>query len=130
VNESGRWFIERNQGAVSGQPGPAATILKEGTLLRPLGAAPLTVSGVCATLADGQTTRLALFLDGTQVADITDVAALDGEGWLGGLLSAGGADVPATTTVSHYAEDNLGTDLPMDSPPQSDASSPQLGVNT
>jgi hypothetical protein len=130
VNESGRWFVERNQGEVSTAPGGSALILKEGTVLRPLGSQPLTLSGVCATLPDGRTTRLALFLDGTQVADITDVAALDGQGWLGGVLSAGGAGVPATTTVSTFSENSLGTDIPTGGVPEPHASSPQLGVNT
>jgi hypothetical protein len=129
VNESGRWFIERNQGALSSTPTGSAVILKEGTVLRPLGSKPLTMSGVCATLADGRTTRLALFLDGTQVADITDVAALDGQGWISGLLSVGGAGVPATTTVSTFSETSLGTDIPTGGVPVPRASSPQFGVN-
>ena len=130
VNESGRWFIERNQGEVSTTPGGSAVILKEGTVLRPLGSQPMTLSGVCASLPDGRTTRLALFLDGTQVADITDVAALDGQGWLGGVLSVGGAGVPATTTVSAFSQNSLGTDIPTGGVPEPRASSPQLGVNT
>jgi hypothetical protein len=129
VNESGRWFIERNQGELSSTPGRSAVILKEGTVLRPLGSQPLTMFGVCATLPDGRTTRLALFLDGTQVADITDVAALDGQGWISGLLSVGGAGVPATTTVSTFSETSLGTDIPSGGVPVPRASSPQFGVN-
>ena len=129
VNESGRWFIERNQGELPTKAGGSAVILKEGTVLRPLGSQPATMSGVCATLPDGRTTRLALFLDGTMVADITDVAALDGQGWISGLLSVGGAGVPATTTVSAFSETSLGTDIPTGGVPVPRASSPQFGVN-
>ena len=64
VNESNRWFIERNQGAVSMSSGP--TILDEGALPAKLGVQELEMTGICATLADGQTTRLALFIGGSE----------------------------------------------------------------
>ena len=107
VNESNRWFIERNQGAVSMSSSP--TILDEGALPTKLGTQSLEISGICATLADGQTTRLALFVGAQKVADITDVSTLDSDGWLGGLLS-GGSDVSSTTTVVGYAASDLGHD--------------------
>jgi hypothetical protein len=107
VNESNRWFIERNQGAVTMSSAP--TILDEGTLPTKLGSQELQISGICATLADGQTTRLALFAGTEQVADITDVTSLDADGWLGGLLSSGD-DVSSTTTVAGYTESDLGND--------------------
>ncbi|HEY3922992.1 MAG TPA: hypothetical protein VGL75_00355 [Acidothermaceae bacterium] len=108
VNESNRWFIERNQGAVS-LSSPTPTILDEGALPTKLGTQELEISGICATLADGQTTRLALFIGSQKVADITDVSSLDGDGWLGGLISSGD-DVKSTTTVAGYTESDLGND--------------------
>jgi hypothetical protein len=132
VNESGRWFIERNQGALTSTAGAPATILRQGTLPRLLGSQPMTLSGVCATLADGQTTRLALFVGSTQVADTADVATLDGHGWLGGLLSSGGAGVSSTTTVSQYNEYSLGAAVAGGSVPDGnvpDGSVPVFGVN-
>jgi hypothetical protein len=105
VNESNRWFIERNQGAVTMSSTP--TILDEGALPTSLGTQELEISGMCATLADGQTTRLALFVGTQKVADITDVSSLDSDGWLGGLLSCGD-DVSSTTTVAGYTESDLG----------------------
>jgi hypothetical protein len=107
VNESNRWFIERNQGAVTMSSTP--TILDEGSLPAKLGTQDLQISGICATLADGQTTRLALFVGAQKVADITDVSSLDGDGWLGGLISSGD-DVKSTTTVAGYTESDLGND--------------------
>ncbi len=107
VNETDRWFIERNQGAVTLSSTP--TILEQGSLPTPLGSQEFEISGICATLADGQTTRLALFVDSDKVADITDVSSLDGGGWLGGLISSG-ADVSSTTTVAGYTESDLGND--------------------
>jgi hypothetical protein len=105
VNESNRWFIERNQGAVTMSSTP--TILDEGALPTSLGTQELEVSGICATLADGQTTRLALFVGAQKVADITDVSSLDADGWLGGLISSGDG-VSSTTTVTGYTESDLG----------------------
>jgi hypothetical protein len=105
VNESNRWFIERNQGAVTLSSTP--TILDEGAMRAKLGAQEQQISGICATLADGQTTRLALFVGTQKVADITDVSSLDADGWLGGLISSGD-DVSSTTTVAGYTESDLG----------------------
>ncbi|HEY5455482.1 MAG TPA: hypothetical protein VIJ96_08425 [Acidothermaceae bacterium] len=107
VNETNRWFIERNQGAVTMSSTP--TILDEGSLPTKLGTQELEISGICATLADGQTTRLALFIGPQKVADITDVSSLDSDGWLGGLISSGD-DVKSTTTVAGYTESDLGND--------------------
>jgi hypothetical protein len=108
VNETNRWFIERNQGAVT-LSSSTPTILDEGALPTRLGSQELEISGICATLADGQTTRLALFIGTQKVADITDVSSLDSDGWLGGLISSGD-DVKSTTTVAGYTESDLGND--------------------
>lgn len=107
VNETNRWFIERNQGTVTMSSTP--TILDVGSLPAKLGTQELEISGVCATLADGQTTRLALFVGSQKVADITDVSSLDGDGWLGGLISSGD-DMKSTTTIAGYTESDLGND--------------------
>jgi hypothetical protein len=90
ITGSGEWFIERNQGDLSSQ---TPTVLAQGPtrLLAGWGA---TVSAVCATLADCTTTRLALFLNGTKVADTTDVATADGAGWLGAIMSTNPAPPP------------------------------------
>jgi hypothetical protein len=105
VNESNRWFIERSQGAVTMSSAP--TILDEGSLPSGLGTQELQISGICATLADGHTTRLALFVGTQKVADITDVSSLDADGWLGGIISSGD-DVSSTTTFAGFTESDLG----------------------
>jgi len=107
VNESNRWFIERNQGSVTLSSTP--TIIDEGALPVNLGSQSLEISGICATLADGQTTRLALFVGAEKVADMTDVSSLDSDGWIGGLMSSGDG-ASSTTTFVGYAESDLGTD--------------------
>jgi hypothetical protein len=105
VTSSGRWFIERNECDLSAQ---TPTTLHEGPTQLPAGA-QVTVSAVCATLADGITTRLALFLNGTKVADTLDVSTVDGAGWLGAIMSTNPGNDPATTIVSSYNESALGT---------------------
>jgi hypothetical protein len=104
VTGAGRWFIERNEGDLSAQ---RPTTLREGPTQLPAGT-QVTVSAVCATLADGVTTRLALFLNGTKVADMLDVSTVDGAGWLGAIMSTNVGNAPATTIVSRYNESALG----------------------
>jgi hypothetical protein len=105
VSNSGKWFVERNQGDPSLATEP--TILNQGpTQLKP-GASALTVSGVCATLADGTTTRLALFINGGKVVDMLDATTVDGPGWLGGILTTNASSDPATAIVSKYTDSTL-----------------------
>jgi hypothetical protein len=104
VTGAGRWFIERNEGDLSAQ---RPTTLDEGPTPSPAGA-QVKVSAVCATLADGVTTRLALFLNGTKVADMLDISTVDGAGWLGAIMSTNAGNAPATTIVSSYGESALG----------------------
>jgi hypothetical protein len=108
VNESNQWFIERNEGPVTLASTP--TTLDHGDLPAALGTQDLSITGICATLADGQTTRLALFVGGQKVADITDVQALDSDGWLGALISSSSGAATSTTTVYDYTESDLGND--------------------
>ena len=108
VNESNEWFIERNEGPVTLSSTP--TMLDHGDLPASLGTQDLSITAICATLADGQTTRLALFVGGQKVADITDVASLDSDGWLGAFISSSSDGASSTTTVYAYTESDLGND--------------------
>ncbi len=100
VNGSG-WYLERGQGAVSATLSPS--VLGQGAAPAEPGNTPMTVEGMCATLADGTTTRLALFVNGTKVADITDqVSSLPQTGWTSGLVVASQAGAPSIVTVSHF----------------------------
>lgn len=103
ITGSGTWYIERNQGELSAQ---TPTVLEEGPT-QLLAGSHVTVSATCATLADGITTRLALFLNGTKVADRLDIGTDDGAGWLGAIMSTNPGTAPATTIVSHYNESAL-----------------------
>jgi hypothetical protein len=63
---------------------------------------------MCATLSDGITTRLVMFVNSTQVADITDpVTGLPRMGWLGGFVVRDDGSGPATVTATHYEERDL-----------------------
>lgn len=104
VTGSGQWFIERNTGDLDAQ---TPTIVDQGSS-QLLAGTQGTLSAVCATLADGTTTRLALFLNGTKVADTVDVATADGAGWLGAILSTNPGTAPATTVVRYYTDSALG----------------------
>jgi hypothetical protein len=77
------------QGAIQGAPAP--------------GVIPVTLVGVCATMADGLTTRLAFFIDGSKVADFIDTAqrALS-DGWVTDLVTDGSDSGPVTMTATHF----------------------------
>jgi hypothetical protein len=103
VTGSGEWYIERNQGALDGQ---TPTVIAEGgTQL--LASSQITVSAVCATLDGGTSTRLALFLNGTKVADTVDVGTADGAGWLGAIVATNPGTAAATAVVRDYNESAL-----------------------
>jgi hypothetical protein len=106
VSNAGKWFVERNQGDFSTSAEP--TVLNEGITAVVPGENAITVSGVCATLADGTTTRLALFINGVKVVDMLNVATLDDAPWLGGILTTNGSDDPTTAIISEYDESTLG----------------------
>jgi hypothetical protein len=104
VLNDGRWFVERREGPPSLDVN--AKILSQGSSADIPGSTPITVSGMCATLSDGTTTRLALFVQGRNVADLLDKASLPEGGWLGGILVAS-RDMPAAATATYFEERDL-----------------------
>jgi hypothetical protein len=83
-------------------------VLKKGTSPKAPGATSIVVELMCATLSDGVTTRLVAFVNGTQVADITDpVTSLPRFGWLGSLTVRGEDSGPTTVTATHFEERDL-----------------------
>jgi hypothetical protein len=106
VQIDGTWGVFRYDQR-PGAPNPQAR-LKQGTSPKAPGATSITVELMCATLSDGITTRLVMFVNSTQVADITDpVADLPRLGWLGGLVVRNDGSGPTTVTATHYAERDL-----------------------
>lgn len=121
VNARSRWYVERRDGPPAVGSGPA--ILRQGSSPVPPGSKPLTLSAVCATLPDGKTTRLVLFVNSQRVADLMDVASAGSAAadWTGELLTAGGNAAPTTVHVSRFTESSLG------GPPPSRAASATAG---
>lgn len=102
----GTWDIARHDL----RPGAAAqhTLLKKGTSPEAPGSASVTAQLMCATLSDGITTRLVMFVNTSQVADITDpVSDLPSLGWLGALDVRGEDSGPTTVTATHFEERDL-----------------------
>jgi len=100
------WVVLRRDGP-SG-PGVEPWVLKEGTSPSTAGPAPITVVGICATLADGVSTRVMMFVDGSRVADLTDTAdALPGLGWLTGLVVVSSDKAPSRVTATEFDVRNL-----------------------
>jgi hypothetical protein len=98
-----RWIVERGNGE-----GTTPFILKQGTAPANPGGAAVTVTGLCATEADGQTNRLAMFVNGTEVSDLADDAAgMPDKGWLAGLIIASRSAASSTVTFSQFTDRNL-----------------------
>lgn len=96
-----KWEVMRSTGVIIDTNFP--TILTQGSRASQSfpGVVPVTLVGVCATLPDGFT-RLAFFIGGTKVADMTDAAATTSDGWQADLLAAGSDSGPVTVTVTHF----------------------------
>ena len=102
----GGWEVMRRD-TRPGAKSPA-TVLKRGTPPVGPGADPIVVEGMCATLSDGKTTRLVMFVNGIEMADITDpVADLPTVGWFGDLIVRGQKVGTTTVTVTHFEVRNL-----------------------
>jgi hypothetical protein len=96
------WFIEEGQGSLGS--GPANNLLKTGrTSVKP--GAHVAVTGSCATAADGRSTELTLFVDGTRVAGLTSTTPVPASttGWVSdlvvGSLGTAARQVTATSFV-------------------------------
>jgi hypothetical protein len=106
VQVDGTWDMIRHDL----RPGAAnpRSLLKQGTSPRSPGRTLITVELMCATLSDGITTRLVMFVNSTKVADITDpVTDLPRLGWVGGFVVRGDGSEPTTVTATHYEERDL-----------------------
>jgi hypothetical protein len=98
-----QWEILRHQGVATN----TTEILKEGSAPVAAGPTPDTVVGICATQTDGHTTRLLMFVDGTQVADITDGQNLPDDGWVAGMSFGSENGAATTVTASQFTIRNL-----------------------
>jgi len=106
VAVAGGWELMRRD-TRPGAKAPA-TVLKRGTPPATPGLDPIVVEGMCATLADGKSTRLVFFVNGIEVADVTDkVADLPNVGWFGDLIIRGQKTANTTVTVTHFEVRNL-----------------------
>ena len=95
------WRLWRRDGA----PGLNNKLfeIREGTSRAATGPQPMTIVGVCATLADGISTRVAMFVNGAGVVDLVDIAsALSGQGWLTGLEVWSSSTAPSRVTVTEF----------------------------
>ncbi len=102
------WYVVKWTGPDSDTNFP--TTLKQGTIkgAPAPGQIPVTLVGVCATMADGLTTRLVFFIDGSKVADLTDTPLpAFSYGWVTDLVTASSDSGPVTVTVSHFEERDL-----------------------
>jgi hypothetical protein len=95
----GRFFVERRDG----EPNLTAVpfVLEKGVSPTAPGTTAITVTAICATLEDGRTTRLLLFVDGSRLVDFLDSTSLVDPGWLAGIDVAS-SDTPSTLTATYF----------------------------
>ena len=104
MTSAGDWTIVRRDGGVLTTP----LVLKRGTSTASLGGTPMTIEGMCATLADQHSVRLAMFAGKDKIADITDSAdAMPDAGWQADLTLTSSAIHDSTVTVTHFEERDL-----------------------
>jgi hypothetical protein len=104
MTSAGSWSIDRRDGGVLTAP----LILKRGTSTAKLGATPLAIEGMCATLADQHTVRLVMFAGKDKIADITDSSnAMPDAGWQADLTLTSSAIHDSTVVVTHFEERDL-----------------------
>jgi hypothetical protein len=102
ADADGRWSVDK---AIGDTATTVATTLVSGSLgsLPAPGTIPVTLVGICATQADGQTTRLVFFIDGRKVTDIFDnTATSSGRGWAAELVTSASDSGPVTVTVTRF----------------------------
>jgi hypothetical protein len=102
VEQPGTWYLERSYGPVA-----LTNLIKQGPAQVTPGVRPLSITGMCATLADGHTTRLALFVNGVLVADATDSSNAAVHGWVGGIVASSRAGQVTTVTFMKFEERDL-----------------------
>jgi hypothetical protein len=103
LRSDGSWTLDRHDGAIGPKAG-GPTTLRSGSSSGAPGALPVTVRANCATQADGTTTQLAFYVNGSQVADLTDVDKLSaGVGWTGGTEVVG-VNQPFVVVFSNFEE--------------------------
>lgn len=101
-----KWWVMRRDG-VAGLPSNSY-LLKIGSSGALAGPIAISVIGVCATLADGVSTRIAMFINGSSVADLTDVPdGLPGHGWQTGIFVVSSTLAPSRVTFTDFEERNL-----------------------
>ena len=106
ITTSGDWEVDRRDGGLSTNQ----LILKRGTSSAKLGSTPVVVRGMCATLADQQTTRLVLFAGTQKLTELTDRApSLPGTGWLTDLIVSSEQIRPSTVTATRFEVRDLAT---------------------
>jgi hypothetical protein len=103
VLNNGTYYVERYDGIPVATSNPKA--LRRGQSPVSPGSTAITVVGMCATIAPG-TTRVALFVNGQLLADVTDTAVLAGSGWTAGIDMASGKTT-STLVATAWQERDL-----------------------
>jgi hypothetical protein len=100
----GTWYLERDGGVDT--LSSRGIVLEKGTARVAPGASPITVVGMCVTLED-QSTRLALFVDGSKMVDRVEKVAGPAGAWLSGLDVSSRDTGDSAVTVTRFEDRDL-----------------------
>ncbi len=104
VLSPGTWYLERDGGVDT--LSSRGVVLQKGTVRVAPGASPVTIVGMCVTL-DEQTTRLALFVDGSKMVDRVEKAGGPGGAWLSGLDVSSRDTGDSVVTITRFEDRDL-----------------------
>lgn len=99
------FYIDEKTGADGGSVIP--TVVEQGDTSRDPGPEPMTVTGQCITGSDGHTTLLVLYVDGTELADITETANVPAGQWFTGIDVSSEDQASSAVTVTKFEERDL-----------------------
>lgn len=127
VSANGTWSIRRGDAPQFFEIRDTSIAIAHGPLTASL-TSGVSIVGVCAQLPGSSNVRLAMFVDGAQVADLLDTQPT-GIGWRAGIVSTDADLSSSTTTFVSFAETTF--DMTAEpSPPQAPSPTDSSGVQT
>jgi len=104
VLSPGTWYLERDGGVDT--LSSRGVVLQKGSARVAPGASPITIVGMCVTL-DGQSTRLALFVDGSKMVDRVEKVGGPQGAWLSGLDVSSREAGDSAVIISRFEDRDL-----------------------
>lgn len=128
VSANGTWSIRRGDEPQFFEIRDTSIAIAHGPLTASLSSG-VSIAGVCAQLPGTSSVRLAMFVDGAEVADLLDTQPAAGSGWRAGIVSTDADLSSSTTTFVNFAMTTFDM-IAESSPPQAPRPTDSSGVQT